>query len=164
MSVRERFYLFMVFMAPLSSAFGLWTLKSYFVEGVVFSKFNIPLFLIGAFLRPIMHLLSSVEKVQSCNTSDTTEKLLRRVEALEHEISFMRSNPDVHVPVASVGTDSVSQKKLLQLDKRMFGMEAVIRKRLYSENEPKSLVLRLVYPLFLFFGWPFIAIKKLFIG
>lgn len=164
MSVRERFYLFMVFIAPLSSAFGLWTLKSYFAEGLVFSKFHIPLFLIGAFLRPVMHLLSSVE---SAGPSEPTDKLIRRIEALEHEISLMRSadaTNDSEAPLSPT-VDLMLQKKLLQLDKRMQGVESVVRKRLNSPSErPQSFVLRLVYPIILLFGWPILAIKKLFIG
>lgn len=183
-SVRERYYLLLVFTSPLVGAYCLHVLKAYFEGGLLLVNFNVPLFLLGAFVRPLMHFLAVIQESRMdvgapvvLASSDyapvmgMSPKLAKRVEALEAEVAALRAGAAPIGDAGGAGPKAVEPcigDRVHGLERRIASLEAQLKKRSATAPRwgyrPKSLVLRMIWFGVELFFWPMATIRRLIFG
>lgn len=170
LSSRERYYLLFAFVTPAVGAYVVGVLQMHYNNGLILRHFSVPMFLVGALLRPVMHLLS-IAKIEGI--SDPNQALRHRIEALESEMLLIRSmkrpvsaeNSDAPPCEQQNALDKIVAERLQALDKRIVTMEGVIKARLArrpdSQVQPQSLVVRILYPIVMLFTLPILVLRKM---
>jgi len=178
LSTQERYYLVLVFGAPLIGSYMMAVLKEYYQDGLIIGNFDIPLFLLGSFLRPLMHFLSMVHAsppAKSTGKDPELKELAEAVRQLEVRLGALESrvillkNP-TGPPSSSLSSKSIQdidvffEEKIGQVDKRLVQLETILKGRFRKRNDaPKSIVLNFIMTSIRVVLWPWsVVYNKIF--